>query len=83
MPNAQHKQASAAHEAVRRIDALYLIERQIKNLSDKERTWIWAAEAQPLLAALHAWAQQMQRETVPSGKLGRGARLSDRAIAQA
>ena len=41
LPNAQRKQASAAaHEAVRRIDALYLIERQIKDLSDDERTRI-------------------------------------------
>jgi len=40
LPNAQRKQASAAHEAVRRIDALYLIERQIKDLSDEDRTRI-------------------------------------------
>jgi len=38
LPNAQRKQASTAHEAVRRIDALYLIERQIKHLKYGERT---------------------------------------------
>jgi transposase len=70
LPNAQRKQASAAHEAVRRIDALYLIERTIKDLSDEERTRIRAEEAVPQLASLHDWASQMQHETMPSGKLG-------------
>jgi transposase len=70
LPNAQRKQASAAHEAVRRIDALYLIERQIKDLSDEERTRIRREEAVPQLASLHEWAGRIQRETMPSGKLG-------------
>jgi transposase len=70
LPNAQRKQASAAHEAVRRIDALYLIERQIKDLSDEERTRIRREEAMPQLASLHEWASRMQHETMPSGKLG-------------
>jgi transposase len=70
LPNAQRKQASAAHEAVRRIDALYLIERQIKDLSDEERTRIRTQEAAPQLESLREWATQMQHETMPSGKLG-------------
>ena len=70
LPNAQRKQASAAHEAVRRIDALYLIERQIKDLSDEERTRIRREEAVPQLASLHEWAGRIQHETMPSGKLG-------------
>jgi transposase len=70
LPNAQRKQDSTAHEAVRRIDALYLIERQIKDLSAEERTRIRHAEAVPQLAALHEWATKMQHETMPSGKLG-------------
>jgi transposase len=70
LPNAQRKQDCTAHEAVRRIDALYLIERQIKDLSDEERTRIRNAEAVPQLASLHEWATKMQHETMPSGKLG-------------
>jgi len=70
LPNAQRKQASAAHEAVRRIDALYLIERQIKDLSDEGRTRIRGDEAVPQLQSLHEWASKMQHETMPSGKLG-------------
>jgi transposase len=70
LPNAQRKQASAAHEAVRRIDALYLIERQIKDLDDEGRTRIRRDEAVPQLASLHEWANRMQHETMPSGKLG-------------
>jgi Transposase IS66 family len=52
LPNAQRKQASAAHEVVRRVDALYLIERQIKDLSDEERMRIRAEEAVPQLKSL-------------------------------
>jgi transposase len=70
LPNAQRTGAAAAHEAVRRIDALYLIERQIKDLSDEERARIRQTESVPQLASLHAWASQMQHETMPSGKLG-------------
>ena len=70
LPNAQRKLASTAQEAVRRIDALYLIERQIKDLNDEQRTRIRTEEAVPELTSLHAWASQMQRETMPSGKLG-------------
>ena len=70
LPNAQRKQASAAHEAVRRIDALYLIERQIKDLGDEERTRIRREEAVPQLQSLYEWASKMQHETMPSGKLG-------------
>jgi transposase len=70
LPNAQRKPASAAHEAVRRIDALYLIERRIKDLSDEQRIQIRSEEAVPQLASLHEWASKMQHETMPSGKLG-------------
>ena len=70
LPNAHRKQDSPAHEAVRRIDALYLIERQIKDASDEQRTRIRNAEAVPLLTSLHEWAAKMQHETMPSGKLG-------------
>ena len=55
---------------MRRIDALYLIERQIKDATDEQRTRIRHAEAVPLLASLHEWATKMQHETMPSGKLG-------------
>jgi transposase len=70
LPNAQRTGAAAAHEAVRRIDALYLIERQIKDLGDEERTRIRTEEAVPQLKSLHDWASKMQHETMPSGKLG-------------
>jgi len=70
LPDAQRKQASAGHEAVRRIDALYLIETEIKTLSDAERTRIRRDQALPQLAALHDWASTLQREALPSAKLG-------------
>jgi len=58
-------------EAVRRIDALYLIERQIKDLSDEERTRIRSAEAVPQLASLREWAGRMQHETMPRANSAR------------
>jgi hypothetical protein len=48
LPNGQRNgAAAAAHEAVQRIDALYLIEGQIKDLSEEERTRIRKAKAIP------------------------------------
>ena len=70
LPNAQRTGSNVAHEAVRRIDALYLIERQIKDLSGEERTRIRQQEAVPQLKSLHDWASRLQHETLPSGKLG-------------
>jgi transposase len=70
LPDAQRKTATTAHEAVRRIDALYSIEREIKALSNEERTRIRQLKSVPLLESLHEWASRMQRETLPSGKLG-------------
>jgi len=70
LPNAQRKQNLAAHEAVRRIDALYLIERQNKDLSDEERTRIRTEEAVPQLESLREWAAKMRHETMSSVKLG-------------
>jgi transposase len=55
---------------VRRIDELYAIERQIKTLSDEERTRIRRERAVPQLDSLHEWATRLQRDTMPSGKLG-------------
>jgi transposase len=70
LPNAQRKTATTAHEAVRRIDVLYRIEREIKDLSNEERTHVRQLKPVPLLESLHEWASRMQRETLPSGKLG-------------
>lgn len=70
LPIAQRSGTNAAHEAVRRIDALYLIERQIKDLGDDERSRIRQTAAAPQLKSLHDWASRMQHETMPSGKLG-------------
>ncbi len=70
LPKNALKSSTAAHEAVRRIDALYAIEREIKTVSDEERLRIRRDRAVPLLDALHAWAQQQAAHTLPSGKLG-------------
>ena len=71
LPAQERKLATPAHEAVSRIDALYLIETEIKHLNDEERTRIRQKEALPLLRSLHEWASARQHETLPSGKLGK------------
>jgi len=55
---------------VRRIDALYAIDREAKGLSDAERTALREHKAVPQLAALHAWASALKQETLASAKLG-------------
>lgn len=70
LPKSEQKKTTAAHEFVRRIDALYAIERDIKALSDEARLLARKTRAVPLLESLHAFAQSLQRDALPSGKLG-------------
>lgn len=69
-PSTEQKKTTAAHEFVRRIDALYAIERDIKALSDEARLLARKTRAVPLLESLHAFAQSLQRDALPSGELG-------------
>jgi transposase len=70
LPDAEQKRESAAHEFVRRIDALYSLEREIKSLEPEARQLVRQQKAVPLLNALYAAATDMQQQTLPSGKLG-------------
>lgn len=70
LPHAQRKQETAAHEMVRRIDALYAIEREIKTLTLDERVKVRRERASALLDTLIERAYALQRDTLPSGKLG-------------
>jgi transposase len=70
LPRSEQKKNTAAHEVVRRIDALYAIEREIKHLSDEERRHARQTRAVPLLDSLHTFAQSLQTQTLTSGKLG-------------
>jgi len=70
LPKSEQKSATAAHEAVRRIDELYKIEREASTLSDAERRAARQEKAIPILTSLHAWATDLERQTLPSGKLG-------------
>jgi transposase len=67
----EQKSATAAHEGVRRIDELYKIEREASTLSDAERAAVRREKALPLLESLHAWAEDLQLQTLPSGNLGK------------
>src|SRR5487761_2532935 len=44
-----------ATEAIRRIGALYAIEREIRGSAPAQRAWVRQQRAGPLLEALHAW----------------------------
>jgi transposase len=54
LPGPQQKGPTAAHEAVRRIDALYTIEREAKSLSAADRQSVRERRACPVLENLHA-----------------------------
>jgi transposase len=71
LPKKEQKSATAAHEAVRRIDELYKIERESSALSDAERAAVRQEKALPLLESLRAWAADLELQTLPSGKLGK------------
>jgi transposase-like protein len=70
LPKEEQKSATAAHEAVRRIDELYKIERESSLLGDAERAVVRQEKALPLLESLRAWATGLELQTLPSGKLG-------------
>lgn len=55
---------------MRRIDALYTLERETKALEPDQRQRVRHDQARPQLASLHAWAEALVRQTLPSGKLG-------------
>jgi hypothetical protein len=55
LPAEQQKAASTAHEGVRRIDALYTIEREAKSLEPQYRQQLREHKSRPLLESLYAW----------------------------
>jgi transposase len=70
LPQSERRRETVAHEMVRRIDALYAIEREIKALEIAERGELRRERALPLLDALIGRARELQQQTLPSGKLG-------------
>lgn len=70
LPHSERQKETAAHEMVRRIDALYAIEREIKSLTPDERANVRRERALPLLDKLIERAYVLQNQTLPSGKLG-------------
>lgn len=70
LPAPEHKREGAAHDIVRRIDALYAIEREIKPLTPEARRVERQRHAVPLLDSMHTAASSLQLHTLPSGKLG-------------
>jgi transposase len=70
LPKEVRDQPTAAHEAVRRIDELYKIERDIGTFTDAERAAVRKDKAAPLLESLNTWATGLMQGTLPSGKLG-------------
>src|SRR3954451_23817289 len=55
---AELKKAPIAIEAVRRIDALFAIEREINGMTAEDRRAVRAARSRPLVTALEAWLRE-------------------------
>lgn len=70
LPTSERQREGAAHDIVRRIDALYAIEREIKSLTPQARQVERQRHAVPLLDSLHTFASDLQQHTLPSAKLG-------------
>lgn len=70
LPKPEQKRETAAHDIVRRIDALYAIERETKTLTSEARAVERQRRAVPLLDSLHTFASSLEQQTLPSGKLG-------------
>lgn len=70
LPKPEQKTNTAAHEIVRRIDALYTIERDLKAMNAEARALERHRRGVPLLGALHDFASSLLQQTLPSGKLG-------------
>lgn len=73
LPKSQANTNTAANQAVPRIDVLYAIERDLKELKDndpEQRQRIRIARVRPPLASLYAWALGRQSVTLPSEKRG-------------
>ena len=69
-----------ALEAVRRIDALFDIERGINGLSAEERLRVRQEQSAPLLAALEAWLREERGPFVALGLRRRADRLHAQAL---
>jgi transposase len=57
---ARLKKAPIAMEAVRRIDALFAIEREINGLTPERRAAVRDERSRPLATALHGWLQEQR-----------------------
>jgi len=66
LPKKEQKTPTAAHEAVRRIDELYKIERESSALRETERTAARQEKAIPLLESLHERRQGQRAPLQPS-----------------
>ena len=84
LPKKEQKSATAAHEAVRRIDELYKIERESSALSDAERAAVRTRKIRSRYSnrSIRGPAD-LQVQTLPVGQARRSARVSAQTMAQA
>src|SRR4051812_37759880 len=64
---AELKKAPIAIEAVRRIDALFAIEREINGMTAEGRRTVRAARSRPLVTALEAWLRELLPDRLVTG----------------
>lgn len=75
LPKPEQKRETLAHDIVRRIDALYAIEREIKSLSPEAHAAQRQQKAVPLLNALHDFARSLEQQTLPSASSAKHSRI--------
>jgi len=67
--DAEPSDPTIAKEAVSRIRALYLVEKEAKDVSDAERTTIRVERSKPLLAELRAWLELKEAMVLPKSPI--------------
>lgn len=68
---AELKKAPMAVEAVRRIDALFAIEREINGASHEQRLAVRAARSRPLVVDLERWMRESRRKLSPKVEMAK------------
>ena len=69
---ARLNQAPIAIEAVKRIDALFAIEREINGLNPAQRLAVRSERSRPLVIALETWLREQRAKVSGQAKIGQG-----------
>ncbi|WP_304459478.1 IS66 family transposase [Alicyclobacillus sendaiensis] len=71
VPPKERKGKTAAEEGLSFCNALYAVEKKLKNASAEERQRVRMAKSKPILDAFLAWLEKQEQQVLPKSALGR------------